>query len=768
MKKVTSFEKSTKKSLKTTMIFRISVMIIIVCLGLAAIASTSAYSALKSNIDESMQKIVVQASRTVSERSEIFKKSLSSLASNQIFENMAVNKDAIISLLNEQTEANGHLTMFAADKDGQTYANQDMGNVADQDYFKEAMKGQQVISDPVINDGDKTMRIFIAVPVVNSSGQTVGALVAVRDGREISEMISDVTYAKSGKAFMLNNKGVTIAHSNQDLVISKDNDFENIKSDAKLAQLVALETKMVAGETGVGQYDYNGIVKYMAYCPVDGTNWFIALTAPQTEVFESVTELAYYILIASVLFIALSVLVANYLATSIIMPIKRTVQFAMQLAQGETDAHIEIKSNNEVGQLADTLNKDVREAFIKINKAREIAIKQNDYRDEHAKRLVVNLERLAKGELYCDMEVEMGDQDVAELYNLFNSFKESLFTTTHTIKAYIEDIAEMLAKISDGDLTVKIELQYKGDFIALKDSINGIVSTFRETMTEIDSAAKQVSAGTAQVSSGSQTISQGATEQASSIEELSASITQIAAQTKQNAVNANKANELAISAQTEATDGNDHMEEMQAAMSQINESSQNISKIIKVIDDIAFQTNILALNAAVEAARAGIHGKGFAVVAEEVRNLAARSASAAKETTELIEGSIKKVEAGTRIADQTAAALSNIVSSVGKAAELVAQIASASNEQATGITQVDRGIEQLSQVVQTNSATAQEAAAASEELSSQADLLKSMVNQFTLLEAEIKDPEASKTTPALKQEISAMEISLSDNDYGKY
>ena len=765
MKKVTSFEKSTKKSLKTTMIFRISVMIIIVCLGLAAIAYTSAYSALKSNIDESMQKIVVQASRTVSERSEIFKKSLSSLASNQIFENMAVNKDAIISLLKEQTEANGHLTMFAADKDGQTYANLDMGNVADQDYFKEAMKGQQVISDPVINDGDKTMRIFIAVPVVNSSGQMVGALVAVRDGREISEMISDVTYAKSGKAFMLNKKGVTIAHSNQDLVISKDNDFENIKSDDKLAQLVALETKMVAGETGVGQYDYNGIVKYMAYCPVDGTNWFIALTAPQTEVFESVTELAYYILIAGVLFIALSVLVANYLATSIIMPIKRTVQFAMQLAQGETDAHIEIKSNNEVGQLADTLNKDVREAFIKINKAREIAIKQNDYRDEHAKRLVVNLERLAKGELYCDMEVEMGDQDVAELCNLFNSFKESLFTTTHTIKAYIEDIAEMLAKISDGDLTVKIESQYKGDFIALKDSINGIVSTFRETMTEIDSAAKQVSAGTAQVSSGSQTISQGATEQASSIEELSASITQIAAQTKQNAVNANKANELAMSAQTEATDGNDHMEEMQAAMSQINESSQNISKIIKVIDDIAFQTNILALNAAVEAARAGIHGKGFAVVAEEVRNLAARSASAAKETTELIEGSIKKVEAGTRIADQTAAALSNIVSSVGKAAELVAQIASASNEQATGITQVDRGIEQLSQVVQTNSATAQEAAAASEELSSQADLLKSMVGQFTLQEAEVKRSEAA---PALKQRNSAMEISLSDNDYGKY
>ncbi|MBI4858528.1 MAG: HAMP domain-containing protein [Acetobacterium woodii] len=347
--------------------------------------------------------------------------------------------------------------------------------------------------------------------------------------------------------------------------------------------------------------------------------------------------------------------------------------------------------------------------------------------------------------------------------------KEDMNQTIANLKRYVNEITGTLEEMSQGNLDQEITSSYTGDFLAIKNALNGISTSLSSTMTDIDTAAAHVEIGAKQISDGGQALAQGTTEQASSIQELTASIEEVAGETKQNAVRANDANELAVRVRKNAEVGNDQMKKMIVAMRDIDDSSNNISKIIKVIDDIAFQTNILALNAAVEAARAGQHGKGFAVVAEEVRTLAARSAEAAKETTGLIEGSIEKVGTGTKIADETAESLKEILHEIEKVTSLVGNIAKASTDQASEIAQITQGIGQVSAVVQTNSATAEESAASSEELSGQAEMLKEMVGAFKLKKQARTKIEVSATVNQNKAVLPIQpKISLDDMEMDKY
>ena len=316
----------------------------------------------------------------------------------------------------------------------------------------------------------------------------------------------------------------------------------------------------------------------------------------------------------------------------------------------------------------------------------------------------------------------------------FSDIKISVNSTITGLYGYIHEIDDCLSAVASGDLTryISSDMEFTGDFERIKHSIDHIVRTLHKTISEISMASSQVLSGAKQISNSAANLANGAQEQASSVEELNTAIELINMQTRQNADKASEANMLSSKSTTNANAGSEAMKQMLTAMSQIKESSGDIFKIIQVIQDIAFQTNLLSLNAAVEAARAGDHGKGFGVVAEEVRNLAGRSQTAAIETTTLIQDSINRVESGSNIAESTAGSLDTIVQNANEVLEIINSIHDASREQSEAIGQISLGLSQISQVVQSNSAVSEEAAAASEELYSQAEMLQQLVSGFKL------------------------------------
>lgn len=336
-------------------------------------------------------------------------------------------------------------------------------------------------------------------------------------------------------------------------------------------------------------------------------------------------------------------------------------------------------------------------------------------------------QKIADGHLEESITYQSRD----ELGSLAVNFNKTVLRLRDYVD-YIDEISKVLDEIANGNLTFQLTYDYTGEFSKVKQALDHISDSLNETMGQISEASDQVASGSDQVSGGAQALSQGATQQASSIQELAATINDISGQIGENAQNAQNASEKANAVGEEMAQSNRYMQGMVKAMDDISGSSKEIGKIIKTIEDIAFQTNILALNAAVEAARAGTAGKGFAVVADEVRNLASKSSEASKNTAALIENSIKAVENGTRMADDTAKALSEAVDRAKEVVETIDRISLASNEQASSIAQITQGVDQISSVVQTNSATAEESAAASEELSGQAQILKDLVGRFKL------------------------------------
>ncbi len=389
-------------------------------------------------------------------------------------------------------------------------------------------------------------------------------------------------------------------------------------------------------------------------------------------------------------------------------------------------------------------------------------------------RTLAMIEDLAHGKLGQRLQMDRQDE-IGKMAQAMDSFADNLE----------HEVLEAFDRLAHGDFTFEAEGLISEPLSKANQSLNELVH-------ELLKAANQVESASSEISAASQTLSQGATESAASLEEISASMNEIVGQSRQSAENSTEADTLSSSVQTSAQAGAEKMQGMTAAMADIDKAGQDISKIIKTIEDIAFQTNLLALNAAVEAARAGHHGKGFAVVAEEVRNLAARSAKAASETTILIEGTGQKTRRGMQAAEETAAALGEITSGINKVSTLVGEIATTINEQTEGVNQINVGLGQIDQSTQQNTASAEECAAASEQLASQAQELRSMLSKFKLAgtSAAQSRPGAgiSKTAsapkkaaqnqpdqgwaelppPAPEKKSTGRTIALDDDEFGKY
>jgi len=398
----------------------------------------------------------------------------------------------------------------------------------------------------------------------------------------------------------------------------------------------------------------------------------------------------------------IAVFLGAYISSLISKPLGAAVKMINEMSRGRLNTRLRIDRKDEIGAMARTMD-----AFA-----------------EDLENIVIGtMKKISEGDLSMKIESKDPEDEIAA----------ALKSTIDALRALIiDDGGRVLTAAANKDLSQRLTGDYHGDYAKMKDNINTVVGNLNDALSQVTEAVSQVTSASHEISSGAQSLAEGSNEQASALEEVSSSLEEISSMTKQTAENSNKATALVSEARSAASDGDVSMKRMAEAIRQIKASSDNTAKIIKTIDDLAFQTNLLSLNAAVEAARAGEAGKGFAVVAEEVRNLAIRSADAAKNTESLIEESVKNADSGVIITNEVAKSLEQIVERTDKMGDLIGEIAAASNEQAQGIEQVNKAVAQMNQVTQSNAANSEESASASEELSSQAAELATMVNEFTL------------------------------------
>jgi len=527
-------------------------------------------------------------------------------------------------------------------------------DVSSKEYYKAVSENRICITDPYVDAIQGGIVITISAPVTVDN-EIVGLAAVDIAIDDLTKMVGEYELGDTGYFTLLTKNNIIAAHKDEDSLLKSINDI-NISDN--LIQSVNSQTEEVV------EYTYNDETFLGNSISIGDTGWQILSSLNKDEFMSNTKKLITTVVVVFLIVLIFLLLVISILIRKMTKPIKKITEITNKLAAGELDVDIDVKSKDEIGELARSI--------------------------------------------------------------------ESLTMRLKSYIAYIGESVDVLNELANGNLVIKLQNDYDGEFAKLKNALLHVSDTLKGTIGKIKESSESINMNAEQVSSGAQTLAQGTTEQASAIEELSAEINEIYTTIVNNAEHAKSAGNKALEASKEVERGNVQMKEMLSAMDEISNSSREIGKIIKVIDDIAFQTNILALNAAVEAARAGTAGKGFAVVADEVRNLAGKSAEAAKQTTALIENSINAINKGTSLADEAGKSLSGIVSKTNETNNLINEIVKASSQQTVSVNQIKSGIEQISSVVQENAATAEASAANSEELSGQSQILNDLVGQFNI------------------------------------
>ena len=608
---------------------------------------------------------------------------------------------------------------------------------------EKSLKGEVWIGDAKKSPVTGRPVSLVTAPVYDD-GRVVGFLGApIELNAFSSEFVTNIRVGETGSFVMVDSSGITLAHPNNEYILKVD------VSKYEFGRV------MLSNVNGIYQYNWEGTDKVIFYNTIRNKPWKLGIIMSMSDFSQPVQMIANWTMIIGVLLV-LAILIAFIWSLSrlVLAPLNMIKTGAQRLSMGDVVlAGMDKKKIAAINARGDELG-DIGRAFVnlmdnqraKAEAAEKIAGGKLDVDvnpacdDDILGHAMVKMIRSIQA-LNAENQILVRDAlegkldtraDVSKHSGAYSEFVQGLNDLLEAVSVPINETSEVLESAAGKDLTKRVKGMYKGRFADLKKDVNNTINALNSALNQVAEAVEQVSAASNEISGGSQSLAAGANEQASSLEEISSSLEQMTSMTKQNADNANQARTLSSGAKTAAEEGSLAMQRMSEAIEKIKLSSDQTSKIVKTIDEIAFQTNLLALNAAVEAARAGEAGKGFAVVAEEVRNLAQRSASAAGNTSEMIEESVANAETGVKISAEVTKALLAIVDGTKKANDIVGEISAAANEQSEGINQINMAVSQMDRVTQQNASSSEESASAAEELNGQAEELRRMVAEFTL------------------------------------